>query len=242
MEHTTEHTTLMGNQNKPVPSIKRAPSFTTSGLLGGPMLDKAKLDYATVNLIATFDKAPEVDSVAQVVQSLFYYQRMSTVPKGKERSVKWKFESVGVIDPKRMIREVDISCDTREEWADIVQQQTKISLRKDDLPWWEFVLMNNRGKESSLLLFRFDHGIGDGLAFAKVFTKMIKHMDGSKIESMIPKKMLDKKASVNWGKLLLGVPKALFNVATTPNGKPDDPTSFSKNFVGSEVVSLNALL
>ena len=223
-------------ENRPA-RIDRKLSFTTTGLLAGPMPEGVNLEYATVNLVVTFQKAPTVENVAKVVEDLFYYHRMSTVPKGEERSTKWKYEYVGEIDPKKMIREVDISCNNREEWADIVQQQTKITLRRADLPWWEFVILNNRGKEDSLVLFRFDHCIGDGLSFAKVFTKMIKHMDGSEVESMIPKKMLDKKASINWGKMILGFPKALFDVATSPNGKADDPTCYSKNIVGPEVVS-----
>lgn len=199
------------------------------------MPEKANMDHASVNLVVTFEETPKIDALAKIAESLFYYNRMSSVPKGEERSLKWTFESVGVIDPKKMIREIQIKCDTREEWAEISQQQTKVSLRREDLPWWEFVILDNTGKEDSLILFRFDHGIGDGLAFAKVFTKMIKTLDGQDIESMIPKKMMDKKTSVNWFKMILGFPKALFDVLTAPNGKPDDPTVFSKNIVGPEV-------
>ncbi len=238
----TEATPLINEKDdKKHPSIARKLSFTTTGMMAGVMPEKVKLEYASVNLVVTFDEAPKIENVAEVVKSLFYYHRLSNVPTGQERTRNWRYQSNGVIEPRKMIRQLDIHCDSKEEWAEILQEQSHISLRREDLPWWEFVILNNRGKEDSLLLFRFDHCIGDGLAFAKVFTKMIRYMDGRVIESMIPKKMIDKKAKPNWLKMVLGLPKALFQVATSPNGKADDKTCFSKNFVGPEVVSYVSL-
>ena len=162
-------------------------------MLAGAMPENVGLDDTTVTVIITFDNPPTLDGVISVVKPLLQNHRLSTVPKGEHRSTKWKFENVGENDPKRMVRVVDISCDTKEEWAEIVEQQRHKSLRKEDLPWWEFVLMKNSGKEDHLLLFRFDHGLGDGLSFASVLTKILKRADGSDLTSIIPASMISNK-------------------------------------------------
>ena len=133
----------------------------------------------------------------------------------------------------------NIKCNTKEEWAEILQEQRNFSLRRDNLPWWEFVLIINGGKGDHILLFRFDHGLGDGISLSKVFTKAIKRIDGSEIQSMLPPSMISNKAKAksNLWRMLWKLPRAILDVAMSPNGRGDDPTCFSKNLIGSNIVS-----
>ena len=216
----------------------RRTSFSSSFIMDGCMPDYVGLDNPTINIIFTFDSAPDVKELVSSVQTFFQYRRLSTVPNGNKSRKKWTFENVGDIDPRKMVRVINISCDTKEEWTKIVQQQRDINLRRNDLPWWEFVLMINEGKEDHILLFRIDHGIADGLSLANIFPCILKKLDGSGVSTLIPPSMISNKerAEKNILKIILKMPGAIYQVVSSPFGRYDDPTSFSKNVVGKHVV------
>lgn len=213
--------------------------------MAGAMPEDVKFINATINAFLTFDSPPKLDDIISDVKALFQYPKLSSVPKGKHRSTKWNFESVGDIDPKRMVRVLNISCDTKEEWVEIVQQQKETSVRKEDLPWWEFVLMTNSGKGEHLLLFRIDHSIADGLSLARVFENILKkETNGTKEtegSSWIPTSMIANKIrnERNILKTILKLPKAIFDVVMAVYGRRDDPTCFSKHVVDNNVVDEN---
>lgn len=217
---------------------QRRVSFTSANIIAGCMPEQVGLDNPTINIIFTFDDVPKLDDVVAAVKTLFKYHRLASVPKFDSANGNWEFKSVGEIDPSRMVRELNITCDTSEEWTDTVQQQKHESLRREDLPWWEFVLMTNEGKGDHLLLFRIDHGIADGISLAHVFPCVLKRADMSEVSSLIPTNMISNKtnAEKNMLMMLLKLPKAIYDVGTSPLGKYDDPNMFSKNVVGNSVV------
>ena len=232
------------NYKEEVKTVKeRRLSFTSVNIMTGCMPEYVNLGDPTITVIMTFkNNPPSMNNVSAVASSFLQYHRLHSVPKQKtKKNLKhWIYERVEPnIDPKKMIRVVDICCDTKEEWADIVQGQRAVSLRRQDLPWWELVIMKNKGKEDHILLFRIDHGIADGLSVGKLFTNVITKSDGSPIDTLIPKSMTSnkKQAAKNWFSLLTKLPKSAFDVATCPIGRKDDPTRFSKNVVGTDLVS-----
>ena len=209
-------------------------------MMSGVLPESVKFEGSVINAFLTFDNPPELDDIVSEVKRLFQYHKLSNVPTGKYRSTNWKFEDVGDIDPERMVRVMNISCDTKEEWAEIVQQQKEKPIRKESLPWWEFVLMKNSGKGDHLLLFRIDHSIADGLSLGKVFQGILKkETDGLETSSWIPTSMISKKVrnERNTLRTILKLPKAIFDVVMAVFGRYDDPTSFRKHVVGNNVVS-----
>jgi hypothetical protein len=233
---------MKNNKKKLVSNLTS--SFSSRNMMSGAMPANVKFVNGTISAFLTFDSPPELDDLVSVVKSLFRYPKLSSVPKGTRRSTNWNFESVGDIDPKRMIRVLNISCDTKEEqWVEIMQQQKGISVRKEDLPWWEFVLMKNSGKGEHLLLFRIDHSIADGLSLAKVFESILKkETDGTQGSSWIPTSMISNKIKKerNILKTIFKLPKAIFDVVMSVYGRYDDPICFNKHLVGNNVVSILA--
>ena len=230
---------MLRNPNQHGASQRRA-SFSSTVVMAGYMPDRIRLGDPTINVITTYENPPKVDDIISSVETLFQYHRLSTVPTGKKASLDWKFESVGSIDPKRMIRVLNISCDTKEEWAEVVHEQRNTSLRTRNLPWWEFVLMINEGKGDHVLLFRIDHALGDGLSVGKALTSIIKGVDGSEIQNMIPASMISNKQTKSntsfMGRLSMLL-RAIWDVSMAPIGKVDDPIHFSKNVTGPDHVS-----
>ncbi len=208
------------------------------------MPEYVNLDNPTITVVMTFKKnPPNINKLTDTVQNILLYKRLSSVPTQASENVKeWKFESVDKkIDPRKMLRILDINCDTTAEWAKIAEEQRQVSLRRNNLPWWEFVLMNNSGEGDHLLLFRFDHGVADGLSVGKIFTKIIKTFDGSAIDSLIPHSMSNSKnqSRSDWRSLLMKLPRSLFEITTAPFKREDDYTCFSKKMVGVNLVSLD---
>jgi hypothetical protein len=235
---------MLKNNNEEITPLQRRPSFSSSFVMDGCMPDCVQLGDPTINVVMMYDKKtpPKLEDIVLAVDKLFVYHRLSTVPRKNSSSGTkwWTFESVGNINPKKMIREVEISCDTKEDLATIVQQQRSHSLRKENLPWWEFVLLTNKGSNDHVLLFRIDHGIADGLSVGKAFTNIIKRVDGSAIPNLIPSSMISNKSSLSIRKiiqLLLNFPKAYFDVTLAPLGRLDDPIHFSKPCLGFDTVS-----
>lgn len=214
---------------------QRRLSYSSSLIMEGCMPGHIGLDNPTITIICTFDEPPKIDSILSNVETFFQFHRLSTVPKPNKL---WEFQSVGKINPSKMVRQLSVCCDSEEEWAEIVQQQRKVNLRREDLPWWEFVLMINEGKGDHLLLFRIDHGVADGLSLAKVFPSILKRMDGSDVSTLIPESMISSKAKAtnNIFTMAWKMPKAILDVLLSPIGRADDRTAFSKNIVGDHVV------
>lgn len=229
------------NDYESISMKERRLSFTSINTIAGCMPDFVNLDNPTITVVMTFQKRPpKLDLLTEAVEEILHYKRLSSVPTQASGNLKkWKFENLDKeLDPRRMIRILDINCDTTEEWAKIVGEQRQVSLRRKDLPWWEFVLMNNSGEGVHLLLFRIDHGLADGLSVGKVFTKIIKRIDGSTIHSLLPPTMMSNKSKSrrNWFALLMSLPRSLFVISTSVVGREDDRTHFSKDAVGVNLV------
>ena len=190
-------------RNKSEQRLKRRVSFTTASMAMGVMPERVGLRDPTINVIMTCDKLPELEDIANVIKTMFQYHRLASVPVREDGSAEWSFETVGTIDPLKMVREVNMTCDTKEEWAEIVQDQQKQSIRRIDLPWFEFVLMNNEGAGDNVLLFRIDHCVADGFSLGKIFSSVLKKGDGSTFFSLIPPSMVSNKQKVNRKKICM---------------------------------------
>ena len=62
-----------------------------------------------------------------------------------------------------MIRSIELDCDSLDDIIDIVDKEVNVCLRNEErnLPWWEFVILSNRGRAESIVIFRANPSIGD---------------------------------------------------------------------------------
>jgi len=101
-------------------------------------------------------------------------------------------------------------------------------------PHREFVLIANKGKSESMLIWRFDHTIGDGLSIGKMGSGIITHADGTPLDDLIPPSMRSTKVSPRQSKVMMilkAIPAAI-KVAILPISRFDHGIMFAKNVVG----------
>jgi hypothetical protein len=216
-------------------------SFTSAAMAMGCFPERINLGDFIINIIITFDRkdTPTMEDILPLIQKLFKYDRLSGLPVGRAGSPDWYIQKIdSVVDPNRMIRVINTSCDTKEDLASVIQQQRDFSVRRRETPWWEFVLVKNDGKGDSLLIFRIDHSVGDGLSVAKAFNDILTRGDGSTLTNLVPESMHEnrKRVDMKWFQMALKFIPSFFGIATLPISRVDDPTAFSKNICGPGVV------
>jgi len=60
---------------------------------------------------------------------------------------------------------------------------------RDDLPWWEFLILKNKGPGMSACILRMEHCVADGMSLVHLFEQFISFEDGAPVESLIPQSM-----------------------------------------------------
>ena len=227
----------------------RRPSFISQLLVQGLLPLKTNSEPITINTLISFEGAhencPTEDDLVPVVEQLCrHHPRLSGIPTSGFSSSfsKCYFEECDTIDPKDMIRSVELDCDSLNDVITIVDEEANVCLRHKErnLPWWEFVILSNKGEAESIVIFRTDHAIGDGFSIGQVCMKILTNSDGSPIKDFLPKGMKSNKDSVlrqsklvlAW-KLLCGIGKTMI----LPWRRRDHKTAFGKNTLGRLPVS-----
>ena len=199
---------------------------------------------STINILISFEGAQENcptegDLVPVVEQLCRHHPRLSSIPTSGYSSSfsRFHFKQCDAIDPKSMIRSIELDCDSLNDVIAIVDEEVNVCLRHKErnLPWWEFVILSNKGKAESIVIFRAEHAIGDGFSFGKVCTSILTNSDGSPVKDFVPEGMKSNKDSVlrqsklvlAW-KLLCGIGKTL----NLPLRRRDHKTAFGKNTLG----------
>jgi len=218
----------------------RRMSFTSAGIAMGPLPTKAKLPDATIHILMYFESVeslPSEDDLVPVVRKAFEYERLAGTPTGIFGKNNWRFQKCDPpIHPQRMIRSANVLCKTSDAVINIIEEEMDLSLRgrkvdTDDnrcLPWWEFFRIANTGVGNSLLCFRIDHALTDGISLAKLFSNLITNMDGSPMIDFFPASLVSrfKGTLYNRSSLMLKLIPSFFRVLTQPSARFDDDVSF----------------
>jgi hypothetical protein len=214
---------------------QRRLSFTSVGLGLGTFPPKANVKEPIINAALYFDDCPAANDVAEtIVKPLLTYERLSQVPDLENHTC--RPSSNGTVHPMDLIRELDIDGDVTLTNRTIVEHcQDTLGAGRKDLPWWEILIIRNRGKGSSACVIRIHHVIGDGLALVGAFNKILTNEDGTAITSPIS---FQSKASSSNGKkkkskrgilsTAWSLVEATGHVLTLGATKYDDDTVFSK--------------
>ena len=141
-----------------------------------------------------------------------------------------------------MIRTIQINCDGNDASTKIIEQNLDLSLRlkgrndkvgpEEYLPWWEFLRIVNVGTGRSVLCFRVDHALGDGLSLGKLFKEFLTKKDGSPVNDLIPSSMKrQKEAQRMTPMMLLKSISTFLQVVRLPSSNYDHDIAFgnSKN-------------
>uniref|UniRef100_A0A7S3Q980 O-acyltransferase WSD1 C-terminal domain-containing protein n=1 Tax=Chaetoceros debilis TaxID=122233 RepID=A0A7S3Q980_9STRA len=224
----------------------RRPSFTTQLMVQGTFPPSVNFQPPTINALISFEGSQENcptegDLVPVVEQLCRHHPRLSGIPTSgySSRFSNFHFEpcDINSIDPKDMIRTVELDCDSLNDVIATVDEEVNVCLRHEErnLPWWEFVILSNKGKAESIVIFRADHAIGDGFSLGKVCTSILTNSDGSPVKDFVPEGMKSNKDSVlrqsklvlAW-KLLCGIGKTII----LPLLWRDHKTAYGKNTLG----------
>jgi len=227
----------------------RRASFTTASIAFGSVPDDVNSDNPTMQVLISFSKnsCPSVEDVVEMVEKTFQFPRMACILKGTYGKDDWEFQaSDKPIDPMRMVRVLEVSCDTVQDLADIVQEESRKRVLRAphrNLPWWEFILILNKGNGDSMLVLRIDHALGDGYSVGQICANFITNEDGSPLGNFYPESMRVNKQKEHanlqqskW-KVLPKVIPAMLKVLGLPMIAHDHPTAFAKDVVGKRLVS-----
>ena len=141
---------------------------------------------------------------------------------------------------------LEVSCDTVQDLADIVQEESRkrvLRAHHRNLPWWEFILILNKGNGDSMLVLRIDHAVGDGYSVGQICDNFITNEDGTPLGNFYPESMRANKLKQDanlqqskW-KVLPKVIPAMLKVLDLPMIAHDHLTAFAKDVVGKRLVS-----
>lgn len=217
--------------------LQRRLSFTSVGLGIGSFPPDANVKEPIINAAVYFDDdPPSANDVAQlVVKPLLVYTRLSEVPDLTNHTT--RPSSHGDVRPLDLVREITIKGDDNVTNRTIVEHcQDTLGEGRDDLPWWEILIVKNTGVGSSACVVRVHHVIGDGLALVGAFEKILTDVDGASIQSPISfKSSVSSAGGGGNGKKNKGILSTIWSlveatghVLTLGATKYDDDTVFSK--------------
>jgi len=218
----------------------RKMSFTSAGLAMGSWPESVKMCEPTINIVLYFETCPSVSAlINEVVCKFLEYERFSGVPVvvGKDGSNDWRFRNVATCDPFQLVRTFTVNGD--KELHALLEDEIcggQLRVGRNDLPWWEFVRIENsqssKGSNSSVVVFRMDHTIGDGLSLVSIIEHIaVRTIDGSALSRLVMKQKFNKPKMGFCSKVQMAFKSILsfIKVLRLANGKYDDDTAFSWN-------------
>ena len=226
----------------------RRMSFASSAMAMGCFPESTNMLNPMIQILISFKNisdCPEEDDVVSLVDKLILLDRMGGIPRGDVGSHNWYFERCSNIKSSNMVRTFDVNCDNMEAMSCEIQKLSEnFDLRSKDrnLPWWEFCLLKNKGKCESMLVLRFDHAIGDGMALGRIFSLIISYPDGTHSNDFIPVSMRLRKTDTTKRlgssiRMMYNIIPAILKVSYLPMSRCDHEIAFSKKSIGTNVVS-----
>ena len=165
-----------------------------------------------------------------LANQILQYERCSSIPIGTDGANDWQCKYVNA-EPSQMIRTIQVSSD--EELHEAIEEGMSTTCRRENLPWWEFVRIENSNGDS-VVMIRVDHWIGDGLSLVTLMEQILTLADGvTPIPPIIPESMSNKfKRKLGLVTKISMFFKAIYFfivVLALPTGKYDDDTHFGKS-------------
>jgi hypothetical protein len=213
-------------QKKKRPPLTRSFSFTSEGMRLGCFPPSVQAPDTIINAAFYFDKPPTVENLAKlVIQPLLEYERFSKIPEASTLR-----KSTNEYQPADLVRTLTVSGNEDLLNETIYKElAAKLDQNRNDLPWWEIILLENNGDGPSACVLRVHHCLGDGLSLVNVFDKIMTSTDGTPMESKVTKAILKRADS----KLpFSSVLSAVVHVLTLGLTKVDDATVFFKRDPG----------
>jgi diacylglycerol O-acyltransferase / wax synthase len=215
---------------------ERRVSFTSLGIAMGTFPIPAKVPDAVINAACYFGTSapPTVEAIAsQIVEPLLKYERLSSVldiAKGKFRPCNRPYQ------PQDLIRAIDTQSSDESVLHQTIFAHVLDPLTHDkresgggELPWWEILVVHNRGMGPSALVIRVHHALADGLALVHAFESIFTNAkDGSPIQLPMPLSRTPSGPQPGLLSKVWALVQATFHVLTLGATKYDDDTAFSR--------------
>jgi diacylglycerol O-acyltransferase len=171
---------------------RRTWSFSSSGMLRGAFPEQATVPEAIMNVAVYYDRhnCPNKENVVEhLVKPMLEYERLSTIPDPVSASSR---PPARAINPTDLIRLLVVSEDDDNNQAlnNAIMNHLHDSFmdRQDsDLPWWEILIIENKGKGQSAIVLRMHHCLADGYSMVNLFEKIITYEDGTPLVSRMSK-------------------------------------------------------
>ena len=205
----------------------RSWSFTSTGMALGSFPPHVDCPEHVINASIMFQECPKPDDVVKhIIPKMLQYERLATIPEPENGSSR---HPVSELDPSRLVRHVVVSGD-KQCTLDAIRDHLFDSIMegREDLPWWEILIIENTGPGVSACVLRFHHCLADGISMLKVVENLITNLDGSPVDSILPPGIHKKfKVTVPFLRLLWSSIVAAIQVLTLPMTAFDDETAFS---------------
>lgn len=214
--------------------LKRNISFTSAAMAMGSWPEEKNVCDPIINIALVFPSIKECPTeeslVSDVIPVMLQYERCAGVPRGTAGKNNWSFHPSDIIDAKKLVRTIEIEGDDSLLYK-VSSDHMNDDLRngRDDLPWWEYLIIKNKGSGMSACILRMEHTIADGLSLVHLFEQFITFEDGKPVDSLIPKRM-GKKFQIKQSKITLvrKTIKAIINALTLPTSRFDDGVFFRR--------------
>jgi hypothetical protein len=218
---------------------ERSWSFSSRAMIFGVFPSSVEYPDPIIHGTMFFTDCPSPqDIVSDVIPKLLLYDRLRTIPLARgNRNDSRKCVN---LDPSKLVRHVVVK-GTDQSTIDAIQSNLHkpLSHGRGDLPWWEFLLVENQGEGQSACVWRVHHSLGDGLSLIKVFQDISMYSDGTPLTDIFPKGMERKFQKISWWKAFWSTISASIHVFSLPMRRKDDGTVFSKWNQTYEVCNLN---
>ena len=158
---------------------KKRWSLMSESLAHGTFPSNAKFDEAIINVVMIFDDndRPTVDEVVgRCVKLLLKYERFSYIFDRKSSSASYCGEN---FDPYDLVRVIPVSdCSSSVDLLKVMEDQACAPLaqapRGELLPWWEFVMLENRTMKEerdgkSAVVWRIHHSLGETSVLSSIY-------------------------------------------------------------------------
>jgi hypothetical protein len=223
----------MSSNQKSRSPLHRKFSFTSVGMAIGIFPESVKAPTTIINAAIYFSTCPaEKDLIELAVKPMLAFTRLSTIPVPETADCRPSTRSFA---PSELIRKVEISGKCIKSTNDVIFKhlQESLSTGRDDLPWWEFLVVENVGEGESAVVLRMHHALADGISLVHVFEKFITYEDGSPVLSIIlsnmaQKSKVEKTHKTNPFRLAWMLVRDATKVLTLGLSRSDDPTIFTE--------------
>lgn len=162
-------------------SRERSWSFASLNMIEGVLPSRIHAPEPILNVAVYLSSCPSVERLAEtVVRSLLEYERLSTIP---DVQLKRGRPLDSPMKPMDMIRQIEVNGDDDVTNKVVLSHsQDSFASRATSKPWWEVLVVKNKGRGFSACVFRMHHGLCDGLSMVHLFSRIISNEKGEQLD------------------------------------------------------------